>query len=105
VAELLHDLDGLGHQGASSWGSVGQGATEPKSAKPVGSWRPKVPCSNMPQPSTVGPSPSVQVARATWSTTPKGTRPMTAGSDMSKVSESMWSRPNHWPWFQSGSPP
>lgn len=58
--------------------ATSQGASEDQSAKPEGSWRPMVPCSNRPQPST--PS---QVARPTWSTTLKGTRPATAGSVMS----------------------
>ncbi|GHG08748.1 hypothetical protein Shyd_36230 [Streptomyces hydrogenans] len=37
------------HAGAGAGGAeVAQGAVEVKSAKPLGSWRPKEPCSKMP---------------------------------------------------------
>ena len=52
------------------------GATDPQSAKPEGSWRPKVPCSNSPNPSW----PSM-VARPGWSMTPKGIIGTMAGSE------------------------
>ena len=55
--------------------AVGQGATDPQSAKPDGSWRPIVPCSNSPQPSA-----PASVPRPTWSMTPNGIRPTISGS-------------------------
>src|SRR5438046_1668997 len=44
-------------------------------AGPLGSERPNVPCSHMPQPSA-----PAQVARATWSMTPNGVRATMSGS-------------------------
>ncbi len=55
-----------------------QGATEPKPVNPLGSWRPKLPCSKMPWP--VRP---FRVKRAAWSMTPYAASGWALGSERS----------------------
>ena len=59
------------------------GARSNQSAKPLGSCRPRAPCSKSPQPSAPSAPGPWATACPTWSITPNITRPSTAGSVMS----------------------